>query len=861
MPEVVIGKDTATGELITIGDLERRSGLYIVGKPGMGKTEFMLTLMAHCMEHGQGLFFLSPHPDAISDLISHIDTDLIDPDALGDSVLLLDPEHPTHSFGINLLACHDLTSLKERTDTYTRAYSVFYKLWEDSWGPWLQLILQNVLYAFIESPEVTLAEVPAFLDPRNTAFRNAIVNNIRHNPDVADFWRYEFFSRRERNQQERVDAALTRVNTLLIHSYVRHIIGQRHTTLDFARMLDAQQVVLVKLSANLAPDIKKFIGTMLLSELLHAVRNRPEDKRHQFGIFIDEVQNFASSDDFTTLITEARKFGIATTIAHVERYGQLGENRKLLGATAAAANKVFFQLIPVDAREMALEFAGAADEVKTRVGADLVISPRPVEDLWERGHPDQPLMDIRRRYFWIVELLRSKPQETYHVFTPTIAERIASEGKQGMLHWEAFDDWDMYRSSAEMLQEGIALLNQYYDDRMYQKPITNNNYKDRPKTDEEISLIMKVIECVGGVLGFRPVMRPFMPAEKRQLILNAMRDRWVQERKESLADFERHRPDTRIDWHWEEKYPSGAGPMRDLKKRQLEEFEQLKAEGQAKIDRLRRDGLNPDRLPREIALAEVKEVPLIALREGVSAHEAENLIEWEVMWLPTLEQQALRALVTLVANMHVDKAAYDLHWSRVYHEYIKIMAFYKMRGRFGDRYPQLDKETTRPYLKHVTERLVWQMTELQKWILMLFQYCPAVLEREPVHLPSSHYDETPKREKTQGEVIDEIARELVGLPRYTAFAKVIQERGGVQVVLKRKIETIPMPQVPQRYLTDPKYLALRGSIERNTIQAGTCLPRVLIEAELRHRRERWQRSRPSAPEKPKGRDEPPPTSE
>ena len=39
MPEVVIGKDVVTGELITLGDLERRSGLYILGKPGMGKTE------------------------------------------------------------------------------------------------------------------------------------------------------------------------------------------------------------------------------------------------------------------------------------------------------------------------------------------------------------------------------------------------------------------------------------------------------------------------------------------------------------------------------------------------------------------------------------------------------------------------------------------------------------------------------------------------------------------------------------------------------------------------------------------------------------------------------------------------------
>lgn len=180
-----------------------------------------------------------------------------------------------------------------------------------------------------------------FLNPRNTAFRNHIISNIKHNPAVADFWKYEFFQRRQRDQQERVDAALTRVTTLLTHTDIRHIIGQQKTTIDFADILANQKILLVKLAANFAEDIKKFIGTILTSELLHAVRNRPENKRWQYCIFIDEFQNFASSDDCTLLITEGRKFGITFCASHQERFGQFAENQKLLGATAATANKVF----------------------------------------------------------------------------------------------------------------------------------------------------------------------------------------------------------------------------------------------------------------------------------------------------------------------------------------------------------------------------------------------------------------------------------------------------------------------------------------------------------------------------------------
>ena len=348
------------------------------------------------MPQGHGLFFLDPHADAITDLLNRGDSGV-----LSSFAKVLDPEDERYSFGINLLSCRDVTSLKERTETYTKAYNVFYKLWEDEWGPWLQLILQNTLWAFIENTEYTLAEVPMFLNPRNNTFRNHIIGNIKYSPAVVDFWKYEFFERRERDQQERVDAALTRVTTLLTHPYIRHIIGQRKTTVDFTAILKPPipTILLIKLSANLAADIKKFIGTILISELLHAVRNRPEKEREQFCIFVDEFQNFTNADDFTTLITEGRKFGIATTIAHQERFGQFAQNQKLLGATLAAVNKVFFQLIVKDAEEQAPEFAKEPTATETRLEPELVVSQEPFWDLIRRGHVNPQILKIIRKHF------------------------------------------------------------------------------------------------------------------------------------------------------------------------------------------------------------------------------------------------------------------------------------------------------------------------------------------------------------------------------------------------------------------------------------------------------------------------------
>jgi hypothetical protein len=353
MSWVHLGKDIVSDQVLGLGDIERRSGLYILGKPGMGKSALMVNMAIEDLFHGHKVFFLDPHGDAISDLAKRLYRTR---KFIG---LLYDPADREYAFGINLLSCTDITDLTAVTNTYTRAYNVFYKLWEDSWGPWLQLILQNTLWAFIENQEYTLAEMPLFLNPRNTAFRNEILSNVKLNPACVDFWQYEFFQRRERDQQERVDAALTRITTLLTHPYVRHIIGQKRSTTYFPSILsvDNQYILLFKLSANLPEDIKKFIGVILISELLHAVRNRPEGARDQFCIFVDEFQNFASSDDIRTLITEGRKFGSAITFAHQERFGQFADNQKLMGATLAAGNKVIFQSTVKDSAELAPEFA------------------------------------------------------------------------------------------------------------------------------------------------------------------------------------------------------------------------------------------------------------------------------------------------------------------------------------------------------------------------------------------------------------------------------------------------------------------------------------------------------------------------
>lgn len=59
----IIGKDE-NNNYLQIGDHERRSGLYILGKPRMGKSWLLVNLILQDIEKGHGISFLDPHGDA-----------------------------------------------------------------------------------------------------------------------------------------------------------------------------------------------------------------------------------------------------------------------------------------------------------------------------------------------------------------------------------------------------------------------------------------------------------------------------------------------------------------------------------------------------------------------------------------------------------------------------------------------------------------------------------------------------------------------------------------------------------------------------------------------------------------------------
>src|SRR5437764_15353172 len=109
MDASILGKDINSGQLVTLAQEARLRGLYVIGKTGTGKTNLLVNLTLQDIEAGMGVCFITPHSDAIEDILERL------PDSRKDDVILLDPLDQTHAFGLNHFECHDPTN-EEQVD-------------------------------------------------------------------------------------------------------------------------------------------------------------------------------------------------------------------------------------------------------------------------------------------------------------------------------------------------------------------------------------------------------------------------------------------------------------------------------------------------------------------------------------------------------------------------------------------------------------------------------------------------------------------------------------------------------------------------------------------------------------------------
>ena len=384
----ILGYDVATNESVMVTHAARRQGLYIIGIPGTGKTGLIENLIIQDIKQDIGVCLLDPHGDLTQAVLSRL------PDRRVQDVIYLDITNYHYPFGINLFACSDITDPIEIQQTVEKVLHVFEKLLGVSTDtPLILQYLRNCTYTLIANPGYTMAEIPLLLQDEQC--RKKLVTNVT-DIDVSLFWkRYE--GKRPSDREEDAAGVLRRVSEFL-QPLSRNIVGQSTSTIDIRKVMDEGKILLVKLSAQLE-SVSNLIGSMIIALILNAAYARQTNKRKQFNLYADEFQRFAT-EDFATLLTEARKFGIGTTIAHQARY-QPGMTDGIRATSLSAANLVVFKVNSKDASELAGQFQRTppkpvVDWVEKEDGIEPLpaIVQNPFDHLVRNGHSDPILNNL-----------------------------------------------------------------------------------------------------------------------------------------------------------------------------------------------------------------------------------------------------------------------------------------------------------------------------------------------------------------------------------------------------------------------------------------------------------------------------------
>ena len=336
---------------------DRRRHLYVIGKSGTGKSQFIASSVIQDIINGEGVGVLDPHGDLIHDILERI------PPERMEDVILFSPADLERPLGLNLIE-YDPRYPEQKTFVINELIKIFDKLYDlkSTGGPIFEQYMRNALLLIMSDPDSgsTLMEVPKVLsDP---AFRKMKLEKCT-DQTVVDFWKQEA-------EKAGGDAALANVvpyitsklTQFISNDTMRPIIGQQKSSFNLRDVMDKQKILLIDLSKGQVGEMNAFLlGMILIGKILMSALSRtdiPSERRKDFYLYIDEFQNF-TTDSICSILSEARKYGLNLTIAH-QYLGQLVKNKDTVIKDAVFGNVgtwVLFKVGSEDAEVMEKEFS------------------------------------------------------------------------------------------------------------------------------------------------------------------------------------------------------------------------------------------------------------------------------------------------------------------------------------------------------------------------------------------------------------------------------------------------------------------------------------------------------------------------
>jgi len=307
---------------IYIGEDDRRRHMYIIGKTGTGKSQFLEELAMQDIQAGRGVAVIDPHGDLIDGILPRVPPDR------AEDVVYFDPSDTERPMGLNMLEAY---TEEQKHYVVTSIVGLMYKLYDPMKtgiiGPRFEHAIRNAMLTVMSEPGNTFVEVVRALT--DSSFVQELLPKVQ-DPIVRRYWTDQIAQTADFHKSEVLDYIVSKFGRFVTNKLMRNIIGQSESSFDFRKIMDEGKVLLINLSkGKIGEENSSFLGLILVPKILIAAMSRQEmaeEERRDFYLYVDEFQNFATPD-FAQILSEARKYRLNLIVAN-QFIGQMEEEVK-----------------------------------------------------------------------------------------------------------------------------------------------------------------------------------------------------------------------------------------------------------------------------------------------------------------------------------------------------------------------------------------------------------------------------------------------------------------------------------------------------------------------------------------------------
>lgn len=306
---------------VCISQKDRQRHMYIIGKTGVGKSEFMLQMMQQDIEEGKGVCFIDPH-DTVEKLLELI------PPSRAEDVIYFSPADTGRPLGMNIM---EAETEEQKHYVVSSIINLMYKLYDPHKtgiiGPRFEHAIRNAMLTVMSEPGATFVEVVRCLT--DSRYVQELLPKVK-DPMVRRYWTDQIAQTSDFHKSEVLDYIVSKFGRFVTDKMMRNIIGQSKSAFNFRKVMDEGKILLINLAkGRIGEENSNFLGLILIPKILIAAMSRqdvPEEQRPDFYLYVDEFQNFATPD-FAVILSEARKYHLNLTVAN-QFVGQVEEEVK-----------------------------------------------------------------------------------------------------------------------------------------------------------------------------------------------------------------------------------------------------------------------------------------------------------------------------------------------------------------------------------------------------------------------------------------------------------------------------------------------------------------------------------------------------